>query len=274
MDDLLDLQTIFLEAAREASDRILTIYATDFETEQKSDQSPVTEADLAAESAILEQMTAQGVGIPVISEEAVAAGLIPDIDDAYILVDPLDGTREFISRNGEFTVNIALVVAGEPVIGVVLAPALGEAFWGAKGKGAFQSPIRTSARDMLAGSTALAVRRNGHVKWRAVASRSHRSPETDSFLEANPVGEIVSFGSSLKLCRVASGDADIYPRISPTNQWDIAAGDAVLRAAGGTTITLDRAPLAYRAPRPLRASGFLNPSFVACGAISPADIVL
>lgn len=271
-DDLRELQGVFLEAARRACKAVQTVYCSDFAVDRKSDQSPVTEADLAAEAAILDHLGASHVGIPVISEEAVSAGIIPEIAAAYILVDPLDGTREFVNRNGEFTVNIALVVDGEPVLGAVFAPALDEAFWGLKGQGAFRSGIGADEAAMRADATRIEVAKGRSESWRAVASRSHLSPETEAFLARNPIGETMSFGSSLKLCRLAEGCADIYPRLSPTNQWDIAAGDAVLRAAGGITVDMQGQVFRYEAPKPLRAKGFLNPWFVACGGVAPSQV--
>lgn len=275
MNDVRELVDIFLEAARLASADIMAIYGTDFVVESKSDQSPVTEADLAAETAILNHLSDNSVLIPIVSEESVAAGVIPDIDESYILVDPLDGTREFVNRNGEFTVNIALIVDGEPVLGVVLVPALNEAFWGMKGAGAFMAPIGASADEIVSAATPIKVAYPVDERgMRAVASRSHLSPETEEFLSANPIAEIVNFGSSLKLCRLAQGMADVYPRLSPTNQWDIAAGDAVLRAAGGSIVTPERETFQYRAPKPLRARGFLNSWFIAHGGVDPARLVL
>ncbi|MEM1047267.1 MAG: 3'(2'),5'-bisphosphate nucleotidase CysQ [Pseudomonadota bacterium] len=272
MDDLQQLQDVFLEAARRACGAVQAVYVSDFSVDRKSDQSPVTEADLAAEAAILDHLRTCHVGIPVVSEEAVAAGIIPDLAASYILVDPLDGTREFVNRNGEFTVNIALVVEGEPVLGAVFAPALDEAFWGLKGQGAYRSCIGADGADMRADATRIQVAEGVNADWRAVASRSHLSSETEAFLARNPIGETVSFGSSLKLCRLAEGRADIYPRLSPTNQWDIAAGDAVLRAAGGITVDTQGQIFCYEAPKPLRAKGFLNPWFVACGGIDPSQV--
>lgn len=275
MNDVRELLDISLEAARLASVRIMAIYQTEFSVDSKADQSPVTEADLAAETAILTHLAANNVLIPIVSEESVAAGIIPDIDHSYILVDPLDGTREFVNRNGEFTVNIALIVGGEPVLGIVLVPALNEAFWGIKGEGAFVAPILSGAGEMLTAATSIEVAHPvDGAGLKAVASRSHLSPETEAFLSANPIADIVSFGSSLKLCRLAQGIADVYPRLSPTNQWDIAAGDAVLRAAGGNVITPKRQTFQYRAPNPLRASGFLNSWFVAHGGIDPDRLIL
>lgn len=275
MHDVRELVDIFLEAARLASVRIMAVYRTDFAVENKSDQSPVTEADLAAETAILNHLSENNVLIPIVSEESVAAGIIPDIDGSYILVDPLDGTREFVNRNGEFTVNIALIIEGEPVLGVVLAPALNEAFWGMKGEGAYMAPIGASTGEIVSAAAPIEVARPADGSgMKAVASRSHLSPETETFLSANAIADIVSFGSSLKLCRLAQGMADVYPRLSPTNQWDIAAGDAVLRAAGGNIVTPACQTFQYRAPKPLRASGFLNSWFVAHGGLDPARLVL
>ena len=274
MYDLQTLKPVFLEAASLASRRICSIYESDFSFDEKADKSPVTEADLEGEAAILDHLADQIVSIPVVSEESVAAGVIPEITDSYILVDPLDGTREFISRNGEFTVNIGLIADGEPVLGVVLLPALNEAFWGTKGEGAFKAPILESADAMLAAAQPVHVVDVADSDWRAVASRSHLSEETTQFIERNKIANTVNFGSSLKFCRLAEGAADVYPRLSPTNQWDIAAGDAVLRAAGGATIGMDGAPFVYKVPRPLRAKGFLNPWFVACGGFDPTTITL
>ena len=275
MDDIQVLRPIFLEAARLASVDVMTIYETDFAVDSKSDESPVTAADLAAEHAILTHLTENNVLIPIVSEESVAAGVIPEIDDNYILVDPLDGTREFVNRNGEFTVNIALIVQGEPVLGVVFVPALKEAFWGDFQAGAFSAPLLESSDAIMAAGKSIRVTgADSSSGWRAVASRSHLSAETEALLAQNPISETVNYGSSLKLCRLAEGKADIYPRLAPTNQWDIAAGDAVLRAAGGMSITLDKSPFVYKVPRPLRASGFLNSWFVAHGGIDVSKLTV
>lgn len=275
MDDIQVLRSIFLEAARLASVGVMTIYETDFTVDTKSDESPVTAADLAAEHAILTHLTENNVLIPIVSEESVAAGVIPEIDDNYILVDPLDGTREFVNRNGEFTVNIALIVQGEPILGVVFVPALKEAFWGDIEAGAFSAPLLESCDAIVAAGKPIRVAGADSVSgWRAVASRSHLSAETEALLDQNPISETVNYGSSLKLCRLAEGKADIYPRLAPTNQWDIAAGDAVLRAAGGMSITLDKSPFVYKVPRPLRASGFLNSWFVAHGGIDVSKLTV
>jgi 3'(2'), 5'-bisphosphate nucleotidase len=178
---------------------------------------------------------------------------VPEVDDGlFWLVDPLDGTKEFISRNGEFTVNIALVEGRDPVLGVVLAPARGKVWWGAVGHGAMM-------RD-AAGERPIAVRKRPAEGAVAVASRSHSDAATEAFLDEQRVAERISAGSSLKFCLVAEGRADLYPRFGPTMEWDTAAGNAVLAAAGGKVTTTDGAPFRYRKP------GFRNPEFIASGA--------
>jgi 3'(2'), 5'-bisphosphate nucleotidase len=246
------------DLARAAGAAILAIYATDFNIRDKADASPVTAADEQAEAVILAGLSRLAPDIPVVAEESVAAGRVPDISGGrFFLVDPLDGTREFVSRNGEFTVNIALIEQGVPVLGVVFAPAVGgvagRLFAGAAGVGAWvedaqgRRPIR--CRPVPAeGLTVLASRSHGD----AVA--------LDAFLAGRKVARLANAGSSLKLCLIAEGAADCYPRHGRTMEWDIAAGHAVLAAAGGQVHRLDdAAPLAYGKP------GFENPHFVAAG---------
>ena len=185
----------------------------------------------------------------MVAEETVAAGHVPEIDDGpFWLVDPLDGTKEFLSRNGEFTVNIALVEAREPVLGVVLAPARAQAWWGARGK--------ARRRAMPEAGRAIAVRRPPAGGLVAIASRSHRDPETQAFLDQAGVAECISAGSSLKFCLVAEGKADLYPRFGRTMEWDVAAGHAVLAAAGaGSPRAMARlSSTASRASRTRRSS--------------------
>lgn len=249
-----------------AGDCIMEIYARDFDVAHKDDNSPVTEADDAAEAIILAGLAAAAPGVPVISEEAAAAGDVPAFDTRFFLVDPLDGTREFIKRNGEFTVNIALIEHGVPVAGVVYAPAIDRLYRGAAGEGAQE--IEVSPPQATGGADARLVRTrtistrpapaDGLV---AIASRSHRDAKTDEFLTHYNVRDIVAAGSSLKFCVVARGDADIYPRHGRTMEWDTAAGHAVLAAAGGTVTRLDGAPLTYGKS----ADGLANPFFVAKG---------
>jgi 3'(2'), 5'-bisphosphate nucleotidase len=238
--------------AERAGQEILAIYGRDFEVRGKQDSSPVTDADERAEALILEGLARDAPGIPVVAEESVAAGRTPDVAGRpFFLVDPLDGTREFISRNGEFTVNVALVEDGMPTAGVVHLPALDETYWTDGGDEAWRRRCGGEAER-------IACRRPGE-QLVVVASRSHRDARTDEFLADYPVGELISAGSSLKLCRVAEGRADMYPRLGRTMEWDIAAGHAVLAAAGGSVRTLAGEPLRYGKP------GLDNPFFVARG---------
>jgi 3'(2'), 5'-bisphosphate nucleotidase len=238
-------------AAREAGEAILTVVSRGFDVEAKSDRTPVTEAHRAAELVILAALARAAPGVPVIAEEEVAAGRNPAHGDTYFLVDPLDGTKEFVRGGEDYTVNIGLIAAGVPKLGVVFAPATGRLHGGIVGEGAWvdagsrRSPIHTRPRG---------------IGIAAVASKSHLTQSTIDYLEA-AVGacDYVSVGSSLKFCLVAEGQADIYPRLSPTSEWDTAAGHAVLLAAGGRVDGLDGAPLAYG------KTAFLNRGFVATG---------
>lgn len=240
-----------VKLAEQASAVILEHYRDDVAVRTKADASPVTEADEAGEAVILEGLARLTPEIPVVAEEKVAAGDVPTLDDGpFWLVDPLDGTKEFISRNGEFTVNIALVEGHEPVLGVVLAPALGKVWWGARGLGTW---MRTEDGEVQS----IQVRQPPSTGLTAVASRSHSDAETDAFLDAAGAVERISAGSSLKFCLVAEGRADLYPRFGPTMEWDTAAGHAVLAAAGGRVTTRDGAPFLYR------KQDFRNPGFIA-----------
>jgi len=250
MTDRAALLDALIPVVRQAGDVILEIYKTDFEVRGKDDASPVTEADEKAEALILPALEAILPGVPVVAEEAVAAGNIPDVGERFWLVDPLDGTKEFINRNGEFTVNIALIENGQPTVGVVLAPALNRLFSGAVGVGAW---IEDEA-----GRREISVRTPPEAGVTVVASRSHGDATAlDAFLAPYKVAELRSAGSSLKICLVAAGEADLYPRLGRTMEWDIAAGHAVLAAAGGTLTTIEGAVLGYGKP------GFDNPHFVA-----------
>ena len=239
--------------ARGAGAVVMEVYATDFAVRGKDDASPVTQADERAEALIVPALEALLPGVPIVAEEAVAAGRIPQVGRRFWLVDPLDGTKEFISRNGEFTVNIALVEDGVPVLGVVLAPALGRLFAGAAGLGAHVEDAT--------GRRAIRCRPVPEAGLTVVASRSHGDAAAlDAFLAGRKVASLASAGSSLKLCLVAAGEADLYPRLGRTMEWDIAAGHAVVLAAGGSVRRLDGSALAYGKP------GFDNPHFVAAGA--------
>lgn len=252
-----DLEAIALAAGA----AVMAVYGTDFSVSTKADNSSVTEADTRAEAVILEGLRQLSPAVPVVAEEQCAAGHYPEIGRLFYLVDPLDGTREFIARNGEFTVNIALVENGIPVAGVVYAPALGRLYSGAAGVGAFRRDLNGTASE----PRAIAVRSAPETGLSAVGSRSHGAAETERWLSAVPVSDFVSAGSSLKFGLVAEGIADVYPRFSRTMEWDTAAGDAVLRAAGGIVLGPDGAPLAYgKAVQPHDAP-YANPSFIAYG---------
>jgi 3'(2'), 5'-bisphosphate nucleotidase len=241
-----------IQVVRQAGEVVMAVYATDFTVRGKDDASPVTDADERAEAVIVPALEALLPGVPVVAEEAVARGRVPCIGGRFWLVDPLDGTREFIHRNGEFTVNVALIEAGVPVLGVVLAPALERLFAGATGLGAFVEDA--------GGQRAIACRAVPSGGLTVLASRSHGDAAAlAAFLAGRKVASLASAGSSLKLCLVAAGDADLYPRLGRTMEWDIAAGHAVLRAAGGEVRCLDGTPLRYGKP------GFENPHFVASG---------
>jgi len=238
--------------SQQAGASILDIYNTDFEVRDKDDSSPVTDADEQAEALILIGLDRVAPDVTVVAEESVAAGHVPDISSGrFFLVDPLDGTREFINRNGEFTVNIALIDNGRPVAGVVHLPALEETYW-CDGEQAWRQSGDSAAEVITCRSAA----EDGLV---VVASRSHRDARTDEYLANFSVKELISAGSSLKLCRLAEGAADLYPRLGRTMEWDIAAGHAVLAAAGGRVCTLAGQPLRYGKP------GMDNPDFVARG---------
>ena len=256
MTDYASLQRGLQALALDAGDAILGIYATDFDVRGKDDSSPVTEADEAAEAIILAGLNRLTPDIPVVAEESVAAGRIPDISGGtFWLVDPLDGTKEFINRNGEFTVNIALIENGAPTLGLVYAPAIGRLFVGGP-----TGALSTAQVDGVWGPlTPLHTRPVPADGMTVVASRSHRDQATNDFIAQFEVAELKSAGSSLKLCLVAAGEADLYPRLGRTMEWDIAAGDAVLRAAGGLVTTMDGGDFTYG------KSGFENPFFVAWG---------
>lgn len=244
----------FVGVVRAAGRAVLDVYSTDFTVRRKLDASPVTEADERAERIILEGLALLSPGIPVISEEASCGRAQVTTSSLFWLVDPLDGTKEFVGRNGEFTVNLALIQDGLPVFGLVLAPALQRLYGGGTGLPAFVEDE--------AGRRAIAVRKVPEEGLTVVSSRSHGDPSAlDAFLDGRKVARQVAAGSSLKLCLVAEGKADLYVRLGRTMEWDIAAGHAVLAAAGGAVLRVDDSmPLQYGKP------GLDNPHFVARGA--------
>jgi 3'(2'), 5'-bisphosphate nucleotidase len=250
-----------LRLARDAGRAIMSIYGSAFAVRDKSDLSPVTEADELAEKVILAGLANHVPDIPVIAEEQAAAGHIPETGNTFFLVDPLDGTKEFVSRNGEFTVNIAKIVDGVPVMGVVYAPALKVIYWGEQNVGAAFGSLSCEASTQGIPWLTAKTRDVPIEGLTVIASRSHRDAETDAFLATLNVDRLISAGSSLKFCRIAVGEADCYPRFGRTMEWDTAAGQAVLEAAGGRVCNLDGTPFRYGK----RHRGFDNPGFIATG---------
>jgi len=240
--------------AREAGAAIMAIYAREFSVREKEDKSPLTEADAAAHTLITERLAGLKPLLPVLSEEAVGDFVATDAPASYWLVDPLDGTKEFIKRNGEFTVNIALITGGKPVLGVVYAPALDVAYVAAEGRGAFKVGA-DGARALLR----VAEHLEG-TPWRIVGSRSHAGDSLAALARQLGTHELISMGSSLKFCLVAEGTADIYPRLGPTSLWDTAAAQCVVEQAGGRVIDLAGSALGYGDP-----SRILNPFFLVHG---------
>ncbi len=246
-----DLAESLLDVAQEAGREIMKIYATDFEVREKSDNSPVTEADEIAEALITKALVKLTPDIPVVGEEAHAAGARPDISGGlFWLVDALDGTKEFTKRTGEFTVNLGLIRDALPVFGVVHAPVVGDTFWGGE-DGVYRQAKDGARREIQARQ----ADPDGLV---VLTSRSHRSTEVE-FLKDIKVASEIHSGSSIKFCRIAAGEADLYPRLGPTHEWDTAAGDAIVRAAGGSVRTMDGAPLGYG------KADLLNPHFLVRG---------
>lgn len=254
------IQSLFERLALDAGRRIMDVFDAGFSVEEKSDRSPVTEADHAAEKIILEGLRAAFPQIPCVAEEECAAGrAVPDLGRSFFLIDPLDGTREFVNRHQDFTVNIALVRDGWPVVGAVFAPCSGRLFSGRPGHAEVTELSETGEP---ANRRRVSVR-PAQTPLTIVASRSHSSAETEAFIRSIASAELVSVGSSLKFCLLACGEADLYPRFTRTMEWDTAAGDAVLRAAGGMTRTLDGAPLRYGKRGQAHDADFANPGFVA-----------
>ncbi|MDO9095189.1 MAG: 3'(2'),5'-bisphosphate nucleotidase CysQ [Rubrivivax sp.] len=243
--------------AREAGVLILQVYASDFDVQGKADTSPVTEADERAEACIVAALRRLTPEVPIVAEEAAARGEVPEPGSRFWLVDPLDGTREFVSRNGEFTVNIALIEDGEPVLGVVFEPVADRLYAGVVGAGAWLHEA--------AGRRAMHCRQPAPEGVVLACSRSHGDEAAMArWLGSRPVLRRMAVGSSLKFGLLAAGQADLYPRLGRTKEWDTAAGHAVLRAAGGQVFDLQGNPLRYGKP------GFENPHFVAHGLTSSA----
>jgi len=237
--------------AKKAGDTILEIFQTKFKIREKIDRSPVTEADERAENIILTGLAEFAPDIPALGEESYSAGIRPDISGGtFWLIDALDGTKAFVDKCDEFTVNIALIERGIPIFGVVHAPAISRTFWGSK-FGAFCKDLSSPVRSIT-------TRNPPREGLTVVTSHAHRNGE-DEFLAKYKVKNTLNIGSSLKICLIAAGEADIYPRLGPTSEWDIAAGHAILIAAGGSITQIDGSPFLYG------KKNILNPFFVAKG---------
>ncbi len=262
-----DVAEIFAELTVEAAVAVMCVYAGDANARQKADKSMVCDADERAEAIILAGLAKHLPQIPVVAEEAASRGEKPRCGRAFILVDPVDGTREFLHRNGEFTINIALILDGVPRAGAVYAPAI-ERLWMA-GTNAWSCRVAPGGPlPPVAERTPIKVRTVPGHGLTALASRSHADEKTEAFLSRLPIAERRCAGSSLKFCLVAEGDADVYPRFGPTMEWDTAAGDAVLRAAGGIVLDESGAVMRYGKSE----SQYRNGSFVAWGD-RPAQLV-
>jgi len=253
-----DQKRAVLDLAKAAGEKIMVIYAQDFDVDYKDDSSPLTQADLASHHCIVDGLSKLTPQIPVLSEESSEDEKLNRMSwETYWLIDPLDGTKEFVKKNGEFTVNIALVINHQPIFGVVYAPALDVTYWGDKSSGAFK------VQGNIEKSITVRSRPASSADWIVVGSRSHQSDEFKSFMHNYDDAEIISMGSSLKLCLVAEGKADLYPRLGLTSEWDTAASQAVVEAAGGQV-------LAFPEMRPLgcnqNADSLLNPHFLVCAS--------
>jgi len=243
-----DLIEKLLPVAKTAGDAIMQVYERKRDFSLKEDGSPVTAADRAAEKIILTGINELNTGIAIVSEENPESHKL-QAPEQFFLVDPLDGTKEFLrlDSKGGFTVNIALIEHGEPVMGIIYAPALDRIFYGSKNRHAYENNKRINVREAV------------QSEMIAVASRSHRDPKTDRWLKDHRINKTISIGSSLKFCLLACGEADVYPRHSPTMEWDTAAGDAILRAAGGSVTNSSDSLMQYGKPN------YMNGYFVARG---------
>lgn len=243
------------EIALDAGKAIMEVYARDFSQTEKDDKSPLTEADLASHKVIVQGLEAVS-DLPLLSEE----GELPPWSvrsewQEYWIIDPLDGTKEFIKRNGEFTVNIALVKHGIPVLGVVYAPALDTLYFAAEGVGAFK--LEGAMNSNLNSASPITVAEKDDAAWKIVGSRSHGSERMEAFVKTLGDYEMVPMGSSLKLCMVAEGKADLYPRLAPTSEWDTAAAQAVVEQAGGIVVSDNLSVMRYNTKEVI-----LNPHFI------------
>jgi len=254
MPDMDTLREAVIAIARDAATHVLAVYDSEFAVQHKDDKSPLTAADLASHRCIVDALERLTPDVPVLSEESVedVPGLVRREWRRLWLVDPLDGTREFVKRNGEFSVNIALIIDGDPVLGVIQAPVTGDLWHAQRGVGAFRRDGDTDVR--------LQSRRPASAPLRVAASRSHRDARTDACIARMGEIEPVGLGSSLKFCRLADGSLDAYPRFGPTSEWDTAAGQCILEAAGGIVVDPKGRPLRYN-----QRDTLLNGDFLALG---------
>lgn len=248
------------QLASEAGEGIMQVYRRDFAVEIKADNSPLTEADKAAHEIIARGLQALTPDVPILSEEDTQSFKGANAQGFYWLVDPLDGTKEFIKRNDEFTVNIALIEEERPVLGVVVAPALKLAYLAARGLGAFKTDDDGQWQPIRAASPPLKGQ-----PWRVLGSRSHADSRLSSWLGELGEYHLQPMGSSLKACFIAEGNADVYPRFGPTSLWDTGAAQAVVEQAGGRVVTFDDQPLGYAILEDATSEQVLNPDFVVWG---------
>lgn len=249
-----ELLEVLIKIAEQAGQRILEIYETDFTVKDKDDKSPLTEADLAAHDLILHRLNSLTPAIPVLSEESAHISFADRCQwNCYWLVDPLDGTREFVKRNGEFTVNIALIEHHKPIIGVVHAPVLGVTYLASRGQGAYRQTLQAARRQ-------ISTRRLDFGQLVVAGSRSHSSKRLKRYLECLGHHNLISIGSSLKSCLVAEGKADLYPRLGATSEWDTAAAQCIVEEAGGLITDMQLQPLSYNTKPSL-----INPHFFVFG---------
>ncbi len=255
-----DLIKQLIEISKEAGEAILEVYNTDFDYQIKEDLSPLTKADTLSNNIIRERLKVLTPDIPILSEESCNIPLsIRSQWNQYWLVDPLDGTKEFIKRNGEFTVNIALINNNEPVFGIIYIPVTNHLFWGSTVHGAYEIKNRMNPIKIYASTK--------NTK-KVAASRSHGNKVINNLLEKLDTYTIVNMGSSLKFCLIANGEIDIYPRLGPTSEWDTAAGEAILKSAGGSVIDLELRNIVYN------KKNLLNPNFIAANNLDTAKEIL
>jgi 3'(2'), 5'-bisphosphate nucleotidase len=263
-----DLAFTIMEAAQQAGLAIMDIYRSTPKVRFKPDNSPVTDADQASETILIAALSKLMSDVPVVAEERTSSGYVPRLGRSFFLVDPLDGTKEFLKFNGEFAINVALVEDGKAVFGLIYAPDKADCYVTLSPGGAYRCPLPPdpATHPSHAAFTPLNGEAAAGRPFRAIVSHSHLRPEAVTFLENLGNLEKASLGSSLKFGVLARGDADVYPRFGPTSEWDTAAGHAILEAAGGCTVTLEGQPLRYGK----RDEGFTNPAFIAwrrCGSL-------